>query len=102
MRAFIYINTILIPYHAAVVFAMAMSMAQAQTKHEVVANLYWVVPVNLLLASIPNLLILLIYLMQKKKMNLVNAFLKAEVYVILLQILLHGGLLILSEFGSNI
>lgn len=74
MKLFTIINTILIPYHAAVVFAMTMSMAQAQNNHEIVANLYWVVPVNLLLASIPNLVLVLILLLQKKLTRLVAIF----------------------------
>lgn len=98
VKLFIIINTILIPYHAAVVFAIAMSMAQAQTNQEIVASLYWVVPVNLLLASIPNLLIVLILLLQKKLTRLVAIFLKAELYVVGIQITLHTALLILANY----
>lgn len=98
MKTFIYINTFLIPYHAAVVLAMIMSMAQAQTNQEIVANLYWVVPVNLLLASIPNLVIVLTLLLQKKLTRLVAIFLKAELYVVGIQVTLHTALLILANY----
>ena len=102
LKAFIYINTILIPYHAAVVFAMAMSMVQAQTNHEIVVNLYWMVPVNFLLASIPNLILVLILLLQKKLTRLIAIFLKAELYVVVIQVTLHAGLLVLANYGPSI
>lgn len=94
-------NTLLIPYHAAVVIAMAMSMAQAQTNQEIVDNLYWIVPMNLVFASIPNLLIVLVYLLQKKTTKLFSAFIKAELYVVLIQLLLHGALILLYSSGLN-
>lgn len=101
-KLFILVNTLLIPYHAAVVFAMAMSMGQAHTNQEIVNNLYWIVPVNLALGSIPNMLITFYYFIQKKKTNLLIALLKAEVYVVLIQILLHGALILLSIYGQDI
>lgn len=101
-KLFILVNTLLIPYHAAVVFAIAMSMGQAHTNQEIVNNLYWIVPVNLALASIPNMLITLYYFIQKKKTNLLIALLKAEVYVVLIQILLHGALILFSIYGPDI
>ncbi|MDJ0332994.1 hypothetical protein [Planococcus sp. S3-L1] len=81
---------------------MAMSMSQAHTTQEILNNLYWVIPVNLALASIPNMLIALYYLIQKKKANLLPAFLKAEVYVVLIQTLLHVTLILFSIYGPNI
>ena len=101
-KQLILLNTLLIPFHAGVVFAMAMSMAQAQTNGEIIDNLYWIVPVNLVFASLPNLLAVLIYLLQKKKTRLMKAFLLAEVYVIFLQLLLHGALLGFSIYGPNL
>lgn len=96
------INTMLIPYHAAVVFAMAMSVSQAQTNPDIVSHLYWLIPVNLLLASIPNLLVILIYFVWKKQTPLITIFLIAEGYIVFLQTLLHGALILFSMYGPNI
>lgn len=81
---------------------MAMSMGQAHSNQETIDNLYWIIPVNLAFASFPNLLIALYYLVQKKRTNLLTSFLKAEVYVVLIQIGLHAALLLFSIYGPDI
>lgn len=92
----------MIPYHAAVVFAMAMSMTQAHTNQEIINNLYWIVPINLFLASIPNIIIVLFYKFFTKESQLFFTFIKAELYIVALQLILHGALIVLSIYGQNI
>lgn len=101
-KTFILLNSLLIPYHAGVVFAMAMSMAQAHTNQEIIDNLYWIISVNLVFASLPNLLIVLLHILQKKTAGLMKSFLLAEGYVILLQAVLHAALILFSLYGPNI
>lgn len=102
IKTFILLNTLIIPYHAAVVFAMAMSMAQAHSNQEIIDNLYWIVPLNLVFASLPNLLIVLLSLWKKEKAGLIKAFFIGEGYIILLQAALHGALILYSVYGPNI
>lgn len=101
-KTFILLNSLIVPYHAGVVFAMAMSMAQAHSNQEIINNLYWIVPMNLVFASLPNLLIVFLYVLQKKTKRLMKSFLIAEVYVVLIQATLHGALILFSIYGPNI
>ena len=95
LKVFIIINTILIFfYHPAVVIAMMMSMAQAQTNQAIIDNLYWIIPYDLILASIPNFLIALFYLVSKKREGLLRSFFIAEMYVVLIHLVLYGGALL--------
>lgn len=101
-KTFILLNSLIVPYHAGVVFAMAMSMAQAHTNQEIIDNLYWIIPMNLVFASLPNLLIVFLYILQKKTAGLRKSFLIAEIYVVLIQATLHAALIFFSIYGPNI
>lgn len=98
LKVFVLINTILIFfYHPAVVIAMMMSMAQAQTNQSIIDNLYWIIPYNFILASVPNLLIVVFYFLTKKKNGLMRVFFIAEMYIVLIHLALYGGVLMLYK-----
>lgn len=103
LKALIVLNTTLIFwYHPGVVFAMAMSMAQATSNQQLLDQLYWVIPMNLLFASVPNFIVIAFYFFSKQKERLFRAFIFGEIYVVIIQLALHIALLIFAINGTDI
>jgi hypothetical protein len=85
LRTFLLINTILLFfYHAGVIFASMMQIANFRTKQEVIDNLYWIIPQYFLLASVPNLLMYVYFRYKGRKAKLNRNFWIAELFVVFL------------------
>jgi lysylphosphatidylglycerol synthetase-like protein (DUF2156 family) len=94
LKNFLLINTLLILfYHAGVIFAAIMQMGNMTSNEEIISNLYWIIPQSFVLASIPNIVIYLLYKFRGGATNLVRNFWIAEIYVVLIYLILHGGII---------
>lgn len=98
------INTILvfIPFHPIVVLVFYMSGSMETSNQYYIDNLLWLIPITLLSASLPNILIAAYFMLVKKQQLIWRDFLIAEGYVIFIQGLLHVAVLLFGMYGPNI
>ncbi len=98
------INTILvfIPFHPIVVLVFYMSGSMETSDQYYIDNLHFLIPISLLFASLPNILIAAYFILVKKQQLIWRDFFLAEGYVIFIQGLLHVALLLFGMYGPNI
>lgn len=103
-KSYIKMNTILlfIGFHLAVAFTMYFGLALETRERTLPASLLWLIPLNLLFASMPNLLLLFLRFLKKRSENRWKSFFIGELYVVLIQLFMHGVLLLLFIYAPKI
>ncbi|WP_349408749.1 hypothetical protein [Pseudalkalibacillus sp. SCS-8] len=96
LKKFLLMNSVLLFfYHPGIVFGTIVLMSQATSNQEILANLYWIIPQTLLVASVPNILLAAYYFFIRKRDHLLRNFLFAELFVIFIHASMHAMIIAL-------
>ncbi|GGD10248.1 hypothetical protein GCM10011389_17210 [Pontibacillus salipaludis] len=103
-KRYIYLNLLIgLLYQPAILFAMSMSISQANSTDEIISNLYWVIPMHIVLGSFPAIILFMIHMTTGKGFK--QAFrllLLGVMLVVVLQITLYIAMFLLFTYGPII